>query len=183
MDAGLAAVIAGAAGAGGAALAAFATSSGLIKQAKLQGTNAHQLWLRNHQQQAYEGLMVAIDRIVRSCRDAIATAESVRSHGFSEAERQQAVPVLQDIAVQARALQSSLHRTMLLAEGQASETAFALGEAGLTLAEVSTAIATELATPAITPSNSMEELQEAKDGVTRTQGEFLAWAGAQLQAG
>ncbi|MFE5996744.1 hypothetical protein ACFQ6C_07600 [Streptomyces sp. NPDC056454] len=67
MDEGLAAMIAGAAGAGGAALAAYATGIGLLRQAKLQGDQAHRLWLRNQQNQACVELLDRIQEVESQC--------------------------------------------------------------------------------------------------------------------
>ncbi|MGW0572995.1 hypothetical protein [Streptomyces tauricus] len=61
MDAGLAAVIAGASGAGGAALAAWATGRAMVRQVYAQAESGFEERLRERRQEAYADLLSACD--------------------------------------------------------------------------------------------------------------------------
>ncbi|MFI2764312.1 hypothetical protein ACH5A3_36595 [Streptomyces echinatus] len=63
MDAGWAAVIAGAAGAGGAALAAWATGKAMVRQVRLQAEQGFDQWLRERRQESYAALLSAGDAV------------------------------------------------------------------------------------------------------------------------
>ncbi|MEU9663476.1 hypothetical protein [Streptomyces chartreusis] len=63
MDAGWAAVIAGASGAGGAALAAWATGRAMVRQARMQAQQGFDQWLRERRQEAYAALLSACDAV------------------------------------------------------------------------------------------------------------------------
>ncbi|WP_369228776.1 hypothetical protein AB5J56_00140 [Streptomyces sp. R21] len=75
MDAGLAAVIAGASGAGGAALAAWATGRAMVRQARVEAENGFGQWLRERRQDAYAGLLSAGDAV----HDAL---NAIVGHGY-----------------------------------------------------------------------------------------------------
>ncbi|UDM03301.1 hypothetical protein [Streptomyces longhuiensis] len=63
MDAGLAAVIAGASGAAGAALAAWATGRAMVRQVHVQAQQGFDQWLRERRQDAYAALLSAGDAV------------------------------------------------------------------------------------------------------------------------
>ncbi|MER5953940.1 hypothetical protein [Streptomyces sp. NPDC001893] len=63
MDAGLAAVIAGASGAAGAALAAWATGRAMVRQVRMQAEQGFDQWLRERRQEAYAALLSAGDTV------------------------------------------------------------------------------------------------------------------------
>ncbi|MFI6494337.1 hypothetical protein [Streptomyces sp. NPDC050564] len=63
MDAGWAAVIAGASGAGGAALAAWATGRAMVRQVHVQAEQGFDQWLRERRQEAYAALLSAGDAV------------------------------------------------------------------------------------------------------------------------
>ncbi|MFB4424831.1 hypothetical protein C5F59_027595 [Streptomyces sp. QL37] len=138
MDAGLAAVIAGAAGAGGAALAAFGTSIGLLRQAKMQGSQAHHQWLRDHQQRAYEELLVATDRTTHSCVDAMkAVRGELTPERRASALREETVILVEDVRAQSRALRAVGQRVALLADDETGALGIALCERVLNFVDAS----------------------------------------------
>ncbi|MGA5508936.1 hypothetical protein [Streptomyces umbrinus] len=63
MDAGLAAVIAGASGAGGAALAAWATGRAMVRQVRAQAESGFEQRLRERRQESYANLLSACDAV------------------------------------------------------------------------------------------------------------------------
>ncbi|WP_369253864.1 hypothetical protein [Streptomyces sp. R35] len=63
MDAGWAAVIAGASGAGGAALAAWATGRAMVRQVREQAEQGFDHWLRERRQEAYAALLSTGDAL------------------------------------------------------------------------------------------------------------------------
>jgi hypothetical protein len=63
MDAGWAAVIAGASGAGGAALAAWATGRAMVRQVRAQAEQGFDQWLRERRQESYAALLSAGDAV------------------------------------------------------------------------------------------------------------------------
>lgn len=126
MDAGLAAVIAGAAGAGGAALAAFGTSLGLLKQAKLQGNQAHRSWLRDHQQQAYEEFLALAETIQAISRDATEVIHPSSNDPLPNEQQEQLNSFLEEIFTHNRAITTSVQRLALLADNETSNFAFEL---------------------------------------------------------
>ncbi|NGO40655.1 hypothetical protein [Streptomyces ureilyticus] len=63
MDAGWAAVIAGASGAGGAALAAWATGRAMVRQVRVQAEQGFDQWLRERRQESYASLLSAGDAV------------------------------------------------------------------------------------------------------------------------
>ncbi|MFG2351847.1 hypothetical protein [Streptomyces phaeochromogenes] len=63
MDAGLAAVIAGASGAGGAALAAWATGRAMVRQVRAQAESGFDQWLRERRQESYANLLSSCDAV------------------------------------------------------------------------------------------------------------------------
>ncbi|ARF62874.1 hypothetical protein B1H20_16870 [Streptomyces violaceoruber] len=175
MDAGLAAVIAGASGAGGAALAALATSLGLVRQAKIQGDQAHRQWLRNHQQQSYEDLMVAVDRAHHASRDAM---RAVRNQLPGTEMQQATIALLEDVRLQGRSLQAVVQRVALLADQQTTTFALVLCDRVLDVIEVSLDIATEMRHG---QPLTEERLERAADEAEEARSQFLDRARSMLQ--
>ncbi|MFE1329735.1 hypothetical protein [Streptomyces microflavus] len=125
MDAGLAAVIAGASGAGGAALAAFGTSFAMLRQAKIQRESAHQLWLRNHQQQAFEELVIA----VRRWKDFLAGPNQEFARPLLADGSEDLQPYFAEQEVRSAAVAAGIARVSLLADSETGSLAFILGSA------------------------------------------------------
>ncbi|MFE2112025.1 hypothetical protein ACFXAY_01345 [Streptomyces microflavus] len=125
MDAGLAAVIAGASGAGGAALAAFGTSFAMLRQAKIQRDSAHRLWLRNHQQQAFEELLIA----VRRWKDLLAGPDFELALPPLADGSEDLRPYFEEQQVRSAAVAAGVTRVTLLADSQTGPLAFRLGSA------------------------------------------------------
>lgn len=92
MDAGWAAVIAGASGAGGAALAAWATGRAMVRQARVQAEQAHDQWLREGRQEAYAALLSAGDAV----HDALNTVIGHTIHRVEDDERRAAWRAVND---------------------------------------------------------------------------------------
>ncbi|MFJ2292127.1 hypothetical protein ACIOG7_10500 [Streptomyces sp. NPDC087894] len=172
MDAGLAAVIAGAAGAGGAALAAFATSLGLLRQAKMQGNQAHQQWLRDRQQQAYEELLVAADGVEHACRDWM---DALRSGAGSDHPD----PFLATLRAQSRNLRAATHRTVLIADTTTGGGARGLQKAVITVSEKSLDVAHAHALNE--PLPAPEELDRARDAARTARTAFIDQARTALR--
>lgn len=126
MDAGLAAVIAGASGAGGAALAAFATSYGLLRQARLQGDNAHRLWLRNHQQQALEECLIAINNFRACFTDRTSLTANTPPGGDAHPDLR---PVFAEHQAASRAMSDAITRVTLIADLKTGRLAMTAGTA------------------------------------------------------
>lgn len=178
MDAGLAAVIAGAAGAGGAALAAFGTSFGLLKQAKVQGTQAHEQWLRNHRQQAFEGLIDATDRARFACRDALKAVADERAREAGAELRQGTITLLEGVREQSRAIQAASQRVVLLADEGTGRSALELCTRTLDIVEVSLEVAQETWRGA---PPSEERLRQAQEAAEISRARFLDQARQTLQ--
>ncbi|QTA36646.1 hypothetical protein [Streptomyces sp. CA-256286] len=139
MDAGLAAVIAGASGAGGAALAAFGTSFAMLRQAKIQRDSAHHLWLRNHQQQAFEELLIAVRRL----KDLLSGPNSALSLATRADGSVDLTPFFAEHEVRSAAVAAGVARVALLADLVTGASAFKVGMAmsDLGLAELRCKIA------------------------------------------
>lgn len=178
MDAGLAAVIAGAAGAGGAALAAFATSLGLLRQAKLQGNQAHRSWLRDHQQQAFEEFLVAAEAMQAACRDTRAAAHASEASSHSSEQRENVNSHFEDLFRRNRALTEVVQRVALLANEPTSEAALNLVGAMIDVVEVLHDSRTR-----VSPSDpeSSARYEQAEGKVSELQGRFLNEARTSLQ--
>ncbi|WP_415940317.1 hypothetical protein [Streptomyces sp. 039-1] len=71
MDAGLAAVVAGASGAGGAALAGWVTGQAMIRQVRAQAQSGFDERLRDRRQEAYVSLLSACDAVHDALDDVI----------------------------------------------------------------------------------------------------------------
>ncbi|MFB7400200.1 hypothetical protein [Streptomyces rubiginosohelvolus] len=125
MDAGLAAVIAGASGAGGAALAAFGTSFAMLRQAKMQRDSAHRLWLHNHQQQAFEELLMAVRRL----KDFLASPNLALATLRPEAAPNDLGPYTEELQSLSAAVAAGVTRVSLLADLELGSLAFTLGSA------------------------------------------------------
>ncbi|MFD9756046.1 hypothetical protein ACFWZZ_00570 [[Kitasatospora] papulosa] len=125
MDAGLAAVIAGASGAGGAALAAFGTSFAMVRQAKIQRDSAHRLWLRNHQQQAFEELLIAARRMKDFLADPTSGLNPTTQAGGSA----DLGPYFDEAHDRSAAVAAAVTRVTLLADLETGSAAFKLGVA------------------------------------------------------
>lgn len=169
-------MIAGAAGAGGAALAAFATSLGLLRQAKIQGDHVHQQWLRTQQQIAYEELLTATDRAEAACQDAIKAVQS--SRGLPEPP-QSLRPTLEEVMVQNSALASAVHRVTLLSE-PVGECASELHAIALVLASATSRACSEMLAARDSPAH-MDEVLEARIALTRARKTFLERARLMLR--
>ncbi|MEV5688620.1 hypothetical protein AB0L68_36490 [Streptomyces sp. NPDC052164] len=133
MDAGLAAVIAGAAGAGGAALAALGTSFAMLRQARIQGDSAHVLWLRNHQQQAFLEMLLAV-REMRVFLAGSGLASSPSDHAGGSV----GVRYVEELDARLTAVAMAESRVTLLADLETGSSAMALGSAmsSLSMAEM-----------------------------------------------
>ncbi|MEU2027017.1 hypothetical protein ABZ565_33525 [Streptomyces sp. NPDC016469] len=125
MDAGLAAVIAAAAGAGGAALAAFGTSFATLRQTKMERDSAHRLWLRNHQQQAFEELLLAVRRL-KDLLPGPTTGASLPRRTDGSADL---VPYFEEYEIRSAAVAAAVTRVSLLADLDTGSSAFILGTA------------------------------------------------------
>ncbi|MFD3749724.1 hypothetical protein ACFWVT_05565 [Streptomyces cyaneofuscatus] len=173
MDAGLAAVIAGAAGAGGAALAAFATSHGLLRQAKMQGDSAHRLWLRNHQQQAFEEFLLAVENSRTFFRDLS------RSDGPNEPEGMN--PLLEEHTRLLEQVHVAITRVTLLADMETGSCAYELG--AVLHAQGSAEVQRRLATTGQTATPPTEEtLRRLRAEVALNSTKFALKAQKALQA-
>ncbi|MEV7491440.1 hypothetical protein AB0O08_11865 [Streptomyces anulatus] len=177
MDAGLAAVIAGATGAGGAALAAFATSFGLLRQAKLQGDHAHRQWLRGHQQQAYEEFLVALDRTGDLCRDVVTAAKRLSGESTAE-EVEQVLALFEGVRAEGRALRVVAFRVTLLTDAEVSDLALDLGERQLAVTRVAVEIAQAAAQGQPLPE---DRLNQPVREVGQARGVFISRARKILQ--
>ncbi|MGW1661037.1 hypothetical protein [Streptomyces microflavus] len=173
MDAGLAAVIAGAAGAGGAALAAFGTSFGLLKQAKLQGDQAHKMWLRNHQQEAFEAIVQAADLTEETCIEQLGRIAHNRA---AEAPAAEAIEVIRE---HSRTLRACTHRVMILSKGEVRSSALHLCLAGLNMGKASIRMIRNFSAAGV--SHSETEISELAEAVSRARTEFLDEAHEALQ--
>lgn len=172
MDAGLAAVIAGASGAGGAALAAFGTSFAMLRQAKIQRDSAHSLWLRNHQQQAFEELMIAVRRL----KDLLSGPNTALNLARREDGSEDLTPYFQEHEVRTAAVSAGVTRVSLLADLVTGSSAFKMGTAmsDLALAELRVKIAS-------TSAPTEEELKQLWDAANMAGAEFALQAQQTLQ--
>lgn len=169
-------MIAGAAGAGGAALAAFATSLGLLRQAKIQGDHVHQQWLRTQQQIAYEELLTAADRAETACQEAFKAVQS--SRGLPEPP-QPLRHTLEEIMVQNSALASAVHRVTLLSE-PVGECASRLYDVALELASTTSLACSEMLAAPDSPAHT-DAVLEARVELTRARKAFLERARLMLR--
>ncbi|MBT2423451.1 hypothetical protein J7F01_41190 [Streptomyces sp. ISL-22] len=127
MDAGWAAVIAGASGAGGAALAAWATGRAMIRQARLQAKSGFDQWLRERQQEACAMLLSAGDAVNDALdtvightvhppgpeeRQAAWRAVNEALNGFHRACRAAEIVCRRDVGAQALAMRVALHNVV-----------------------------------------------------------------------
>ncbi|MFD5682170.1 hypothetical protein [Streptomyces bacillaris] len=183
MDAGLAAVIAGATGAGGAALAAFATSLGLLKQAKTQGEQAHKQWLRTHQQEAYGEMLSVLESVNRANRDALATARrELREQvaGITPARGLDVAPS-EEIQAQARRLAATTQKVQLLGDNDSGEAAAAGAKAMLALSEHTVFLIKEMNVSREPPA-SLETWGQLSTEANRAYGKFTSAARTSLRA-
>lgn len=138
MDAGWAAVIAGASGAGGAALAAWATGRAMIGQARLQAKSGFDQWLRERQQEACVAVLSAAD-VVRDTLDPVightihppdpeerraawrATNDAL--HGFDSACRAAEIVCPRNVGTEAQAMRTALHGLVDVWRGPAEQPA------------------------------------------------------------
>lgn len=183
MDAGLAAVIAGAAGAGGAALAAFGTSLGLLKQAKTQGDHAHRQWLRTHQQEAYGEMLSALEGLEQASRDALVAAQfelHVRSPGDDPVPPLDVAPS-ERVKAQARLLKAATQKVILLSNPDVGERARDGAQATLMLSEHVIGLVWEMSISGSAPA-ALDRWDQLADEASRASGKFIAAARASLQA-
>ncbi|MEQ4610660.1 hypothetical protein ABMX48_31605 [Streptomyces cavourensis] len=178
MDAGLAAVIAGAAGAGGAALAAFGTSLGLLRQAKLQGDQAHQSWLRDHRQQAFEDFLATAEKIQALCRDAEEVLlESNREH-LSNEENQHINHLFDEIFAENRAVTTAVQRVTLLSDSETSDLALSLVQSMITFVQIANDARVG---PALSDPSLEARLEAAQDAINDMQARLVIRARDSLQ--
>lgn len=170
MDAGLAAVIAGASGAGGAALAAFATSFGLLKQAKIQGAQTHQLWLRNHQQQVCEAFLADSDGLQHACRDAV----TVLRREYPGGQEELVATALEVVKVRTRALKACSDRLALLTDERTDQLAIGLNDTVITLAEETMAVCRAVLQG--TPGSGLDRLDQPSAAVATARVAFVRGA-------
>ncbi|MFD9763210.1 hypothetical protein ACFWXI_06655 [[Kitasatospora] papulosa] len=180
MDAGLAAVIAGAAGAGGAALAAFGTSLGLLRQAKMQGSHAHQQWLRTHQQQACEQLMIMADDVEAACRKVMLAAAFGHPGGARSPEEQEIRELLQDVPVQTRAMQGGVYRIVLLLDSETGENAMETLNAAICLSEATVGYVQWILDPTL-PAVPRDQYTQADQAASAVRARFMLRARKMLQ--
>ncbi|MEV5680991.1 hypothetical protein [Streptomyces sp. NPDC052179] len=176
MDAGLAAVIAGAAGAGGAGLAAFGTSFAMLRQARIQGDSAHVLWLRNHQQQAFLEMLLA----VRKMRDFLA-APGLASTPSNHASGSVGARYLEELDVRSTAVAMAESRVTLLADLETGSSAMALSSAMSSLAMAEMAARAPAYRPEGTTAPSAETLSELRDAADAASSQFAFNAQQTLQ--
>ncbi|MFC8625641.1 hypothetical protein [Streptomyces anulatus] len=169
MDAGLAAVIAGASGAGGAALAAFGTSFAMLRQAKIQRDSAHRLWLRNHQQQAFEELLIA----VRRWKDFLSGPNAELALPRLADGSEDLGPYFAEQEVRSAAVAAGVTRVTLLADTETGSLAFALGMA---MSDLGIAVISQRVASADAPTEeTLERLWEAAHAASTD----FAWSAQQ----
>ncbi len=106
----------------------------MLRQAKMQRDSAHHLWLRNHQQQAFEELMIAVRRLKDFLSGPNTALNLTRRADGSE----DLTPYFQEHEVRTAAVAAGVTRVSLLADLPTGASAFKVGSAmsDLALAEL-----------------------------------------------
>ncbi|MFC8862679.1 hypothetical protein [[Kitasatospora] papulosa] len=95
----------------------------MLRQAKIQSDSTHRLWLRNHQQQAFEELLIS----VRRWKDLLAGPNAVPNLPRLEDGSVDLGAYLEEQQVRSTAASAAVTRVTLLADLETGSAAFTLG--------------------------------------------------------